>query len=96
MIRIGTHPADMADKEIRAYIGYMSKQYPDIAAGTLDIVLVEDGGIAGNTDVELTLTPDPVRFQRIRRVTGYLTGSVERWNNAKQAELGDRLKHIGV
>ena len=60
------------------------------------IVLTEDGGIAGNTDVELTLTPDLVRFQRIRRVTGYLTGSVERWNNAKQAELGDRLKHIGV
>lgn len=91
MIRIGTHPADMADKEIRAYIGYMSKQHPDITAGTLDIVLIEDG-----ENVELTLTPDPVRFQRIRRVTGYLTGSVERWNNAKQAELGDRLKHIGV
>lgn len=91
MIRVGTHPADMADKEIRAYIGYMSKQHPDIKAGTLDIVLAE-----GGEDVELTLTPDPVRFQRIRRVTGYLTGTVERWNNAKQAELGDRLKHIGV
>lgn len=91
MIRIGTHPANMADKEIRAYINYMSKQYPDIMVGTLDIVLTEDG-----EDVELTLTPDPLRFQRIRRVTGYLTGSVERWNNAKQAELADRVKHIGV
>lgn len=65
MIRIGTHPVDMADKEIRAYINYMSKQHPDITAGTLDIVLTEDG-----EDVELTLTPDPVRFQRIRRITG--------------------------
>lgn len=65
MIRVGTHPADMAEKEIRAYIGYMSKQYPDIKAGTLDIVLTEDG-----EDVELTLTPDLVKFQRIRRITG--------------------------
>lgn len=65
MIRVGTHPADMADKEIRAYMGYMSKQHPDITVGTLDIVLTEDG-----EDVELTLTPDPVRFQRIRRITG--------------------------
>ena len=94
MIRIGTHPADMADKEIRAYIGYMSKQYPDITAGTLDIVLTEDG--EDGEDVELTLTPDPVRFQRIRRITGYLVGTLDRFNNAKRTEVGDRVKHIGV
>lgn len=88
MIRIGTHPADMADKEIRVYINYMSKQHPDITTGTIDIVLTEDG-----EDVELTLTPDPVRFERIRRITGYLVGDVSRWNNAKQAELKDRVKH---
>ncbi len=91
MIRAGTHPADMAEKEIRAYIGYMSKQHPDITAGTLDIMLTEDG-----EDVELTLTPDPVRFQRIRRITGYLVGTLDRFNNAKRHEVEDRLKHIGV
>ena len=32
-------------------------------------------------------------FDRIRRITGYLTGTVGRWNNAKQAELNDRAKH---
>lgn len=32
-------------------------------------------------------------FERIRRVTGYLTGSVSRWNDAKRAELHDRVKH---
>lgn len=31
---------------------------------------------------------------RIRRITGYLTGSVDKWNNAKRAELKDRVKHI--
>ncbi len=34
-----------------------------------------------------------VKFERIRRITGYLVGTTDRWNNAKKAELGDRVKH---
>lgn len=34
-----------------------------------------------------------VKFERIRRITGYLTGSMETWCNAKQAEARDRVKH---
>lgn len=30
---------------------------------------------------------------RVRRITGYLTGSVSKWNDAKKAELKDRTKH---
>ncbi len=33
------------------------------------------------------------KFERIRRITGYLVGTIDRWNNAKRAEEGDRLKH---
>lgn len=32
-------------------------------------------------------------FERIRRITGYLVGTVDRFNNAKRAELNDRVKH---
>lgn len=32
-------------------------------------------------------------FQRIRRITGYLVGGLNRWNNAKRAEETDRVKH---
>lgn len=35
-------------------------------------------------------------FQRIRRITGYLVGTTERWNDAKRAEEGDRVKHSVV
>ena len=35
-----------------------------------------------------------VGFDRIRRITGYLVGTTARWNNAKQAEERDRVKHI--
>lgn len=34
-----------------------------------------------------------IRFERIRRITGYLVGDVSRWNNGKKAELDDRVKH---
>ena len=32
-------------------------------------------------------------FERIRRITGYLVGTVDRFNNAKRAEVNDRVKH---
>ena len=32
-------------------------------------------------------------ISRMRRITGYLTGSLESWNSAKQAEERDRVKH---
>lgn len=34
-----------------------------------------------------------IGFERIRRITGYLVGSLERFNNAKRAEEHDRVKH---
>ena len=34
-----------------------------------------------------------VGFERIRRITGYLVGSLDRFNNAKRAEERDRVKH---
>lgn len=34
-----------------------------------------------------------VKFERIRRITGYLVGTMDRWNNAKRAEEHDRVKH---
>lgn len=37
-----------------------------------------------------------VKFERIRRITGYLVGSVDRFNNAKAAEVRDRVKHCGM
>ena len=35
----------------------------------------------------------PVKFARIRRITGYLVGTTERFNDAKRAEERDRVKH---
>lgn len=37
-----------------------------------------------------------IGFERIRRVTGYLAGTLERFNNGKKAEEKDRVKHSGI
>ncbi len=37
-----------------------------------------------------------VKFERIRRVTGYLVGTTDRFNDAKRAEEHDRVKHMHV
>lgn len=34
-----------------------------------------------------------VKFERIRRITGYLVGTLDRFNNGKAAEERDRVKH---
>lgn len=35
-----------------------------------------------------------VKFERIRRITGYLVGTLDKWNDAKKAEERDRVTHV--
>ena len=35
-----------------------------------------------------------IPFERIRRITGYLVGAMDKWNDAKKAEERDRVKHL--
>ncbi|WIV11790.1 anaerobic ribonucleoside triphosphate reductase [Proteiniborus sp. MB09-C3] len=37
-----------------------------------------------------------IKFERIRRITGYLVGTLDRFNNAKRAEERDRVKHLSM
>ena len=37
--------------------------------------------------------PNAQGFERLRRITGYLVGSLERWNDAKKSEERARVKH---
>lgn len=74
-----------------AVVGDISQQearaYAERAPKGASLVKVETDG----EWVNLTYC-DKVPFERIRRVTGYLS-SVARWNNGKVAELHDRVKH---
>lgn len=51
--------------------------------------------ITMNLDGEyIGYTVKTIPFNRIRRITGYLTGGVDTWNDAKRHELDERVKHV--
>lgn len=77
---------DMEEAEIREYVKHLREK----KRGDLEYVKITIDG----DYVELRYRFYPQRFQRIRRITGYLVGTIDRWNNAKQAEEKDRVKHI--
>ena len=62
--------------------------------GSLDyvdnIVITES---KDNNELNIDYEVIPTQFERIRRITGYLVGTVDRFNNAKRAEEHDRVKH---
>lgn len=72
--------------EIDNYVRYVSEKNP---GRTLRSLQIEPDGDYVNLTYEL----EPVSFERIRRITGYLVGTMDRWNNAKRAEERDRVKH---
>lgn len=51
-------------------------------------------GIIGNTCPFCGREEGKVKFERIRRITGYLVGTLDRFNDAKKAEVRDRVKHM--
>jgi ribonucleoside-triphosphate reductase len=51
-------------------------------------------GIIGDTCPKCGREEEDINFERIRRITGYLVGTLDRFNNAKLAEVRDRVKHM--
>ena len=78
--------ADMSEKEIENYITYVADQTHE-PVDQMTIACRPDGTVA--LDYQLR----PQKFERIRRITGYLVGTIDRWNDAKRAEEHDRVKH---
>jgi len=75
----------MEPQEINAYIARATEKY---GSAPLQIDITIDGD-----EVELDYTFEPRPFHRIRRITGYLVGTLDRFNNAKRCEEQDRVKH---
>ena len=50
-------------------------------------------GIIGDTCPQCGRAESTHKFERIRRITGYLVGTLDRFNNAKRAEESERVKH---
>lgn len=72
-------------QEINAYIAHAKEKYGQ-EPQHINITLCGD-------EVELDYDFGAKPFHRIRRITGYLVGTLDRFNNAKRSEEHDRVKH---
>jgi len=77
---------NMSETEVVGYINHIQAQTNEV----IETVSISD---AGKGDIALDFKLRPEKFERIRRITGYLVGTTDRWNNAKRSEEHDRVKH---
>lgn len=86
-VHVEVSGGEMEEAEIKEYLAYLRNKYKQRTLQSLSLTIDGD-------EVELRYRFSPEPFERIRRITGYLVGSINRWNNAKRAEERDRVKHI--
>lgn len=75
----------LPESELQAYIAHAQKTYGKTPKS---MTVTVDGDFV---DLDYAFEGRP--FERIRRITGYLVGTLDRFNNAKRAEEHDRVKH---
>lgn len=76
----------ITSEEQEKYIEYIKTANPGRKIESVELYL--DGDY-----VDINYSFEPVPFQRIRRITGYLVGTLDRFNDAKRSEVEDRVKH---
>ena len=76
----------ISQKEIDVYVDQIKRNNPEKDIKAVEITL--DGDF-----VSVKFEYDSIRIERIRRITGYLVGDLDRFNDAKYAEVMDRVKH---
>ena len=77
---------EMPYAEQQAYLKMGIEKYPNSKIRAMEINI--DGEY-----VDVKYIFDAIPFQRIRRITGYLVGTLDRFNDAKRSEDEDRVKH---
>lgn len=86
MIKIHTN-GSFTKEEVDLYVEDLKKRHPDKRFTEISFSLDGDEVVA---DYKF----ESVEFERIRRITGYLVGTLDRFNDAKKAEVEDRVKHL--
>ena len=85
MTEVRVTNGNITEEEKQAYIAWATEKY---GVEPVSIEIEFDGEFA-NVKTNLGRRP----FERIRRITGYLVGTLERFNDGKAAEERDRVKH---
>ena len=85
-MKVTVNGGDMSQAEIDEYVRRIRKKHPDRIINELTLTI-------NGKYVDIKYNYDTVPFERIRRITGYLVGTLDRFNDAKKAEESQRIKH---
>lgn len=85
MCRVTVDGGSLSQMEIDAYLDHARKKF---GREPVAMKILVDGDF-----VDIDYDFGSVPFERIRRITGYLVGTLDRFNDAKRAEERDRVKH---
>lgn len=87
-MKVNVQGVNIPDEEVQKYIDYVKEKYADREIKVLNITVGKDDYV----DLKCEFS-DNVPFERVRRITGYLIGTLDRFNDGKRAEEHDRVKH---
>ena len=82
------HSSCFPHEELNEYVQRGKQKYGTALEGITVCEVVEDDDM-----VDIFYDVRKMPFQRLRRITGYLVGTLDRWNDAKRSEEHDRVKH---
>ena len=91
-VQVLTDLADLTPIEAARYVAYVRANALLGSDDFLDAVYVK---ACSDGCIDVTYSARGIPFHRLRRITGYLTVDLRSWNDAKQAEERDRVKHDG-
>jgi len=87
MLKVNVKGGEISEREREEYVKRALNRNSHRTIEKINITVVDNDYV----DIETVCAPE--KFQRIRRITGYLVGTLDRFNNAKSAEVRDRVGH---
>lgn len=90
LAKYGFNDDELLKESLKEFDQYTNLHYSCLIRLAVKLIPDEEQAKAYYEDHKPT---DEGGFERLRRITGYLVGSLERWNDGKKAEERERVKH---
>ena len=84
-VEVSTENFEATDEQLVQYVEFAKSKESDVKK--VSLTLCEDGMV----DVKIMARHE--KFERLRRITGYISGDLNTWNDSKRAEERERVKH---
>ena len=92
MTNITVFGGQMSEEEQQSYLKHLQEKYPHYEITNMTLTIMKEGEDEF-IDIRYEYNVISQPFERIRRINGYLVGTLDKFNDAKRSEVDDRVKH---